>query len=160
MKKRFLAFSIALLMMITCTVSAHEATVETVFSDPSIKIVASPASPYASAYLSDYSIAFGARDNCRMVITMDVNAVRVMDRIGCMMLIIENKIDGTWYECDTLVSADYPEFYMYNTASYFHSIDYYGEPGVQYRVTMVAYARDSTGSDTGEVTSYVVTCRE
>lgn len=157
MKKRLLALLTAVLMM-TCTVSANSLTHPTIPSNASVTW--SSATPYASAYLSDYSIAFGARDNCRMVITMDVNAPRVMNRIGCMMLIIENKIDGTWYECDTLVSADYPEFYMYNTASYFHSIDYYGEPGVQYRVTMVAYARDNTGSDTGEVTSYVVTCRE
>lgn len=157
MKKRLLALLIAVLMM-TCTVSAHDATYQSESSD--LQMIWSSASPHASAYLSDYSIAFGARDNCRMVITMDVNAVHTMDRIGCSILIIEKKVNGTWYEADTLISADYPEFIATNTASYFHSINYYGEPGVQYRVTMVAYARDNTGSDTGEVTSYVVTCRE
>lgn len=157
MKKRLLALLIAVLMM-TCTVSAHDTAYQVESSE--LPILWSSASPHASAYLSDYSIAFGARDNCRMVITMDVNAVRTMDRVGCMMLVIENKIDGRWYECDTLTSADYPEFLEYNTASYFNSIDYYGVAGVEYRVTMVAYARDSSGFDTGEVTSYVVTCRE
>lgn len=157
MKKRLLALIIAIFM--TTSTAFAQTPLESIESSDS-QMLLSSVTPHASDYLSYYAIAFGARDNCRMVITMDVNAPRTMDRIGCMMLIIENKIDGTWYECDTLVSADYPEFYMYNTASYFHSIDYYGEPGVQYRVTMVAYARDSTGSDTGEVTSYVVTCRE
>ena len=123
-------------------------------------VTCSSVQPYASAYLSDYSIAFGARDNCRMVITMDVNGVAVMDRIGCTMLAIEKKVNGTWLLEDLLVSADYPEFYAYNTASYYHSIDYYGEAGYQYRVTMTAYARKDGGYDTGEVTSYVVTCRE
>lgn len=157
MKKRLLALLIAVFMM-TSAVSAHDTTYQVESSD--LQTVWSSVSPHASAYLSDYSIAFGARDNCRMVITMDVNAPRTMDRIGCMTLTIENKIDGKWYECDTLVSADYPEFIATNTASYFHSINYYGTAGVQYRVTMLAYARDSSGSDTGKVTSYVVTCRE
>lgn len=157
MKKRLLAFIIAVLVM-TCPAFAQE-TISTALA-PSSQINWSSVTPHASSYLSDYSIAFGARDNCRMVITMDVNAVRTMDRVGCMMLVIEKKVNGTWYEADTLLSIDYPEFYMYNTASYFHSINYYGEAGVQYRVTMTALAQDDTGSDTGEVTSYVVTCRE
>ena len=116
--------------------------------------------PYASAYLSNYSIGFGARDNCRMVITMDVNAVHTVDKVGCIMLVIENKIDGTWYEYDTLFGIENPDFYMYDTASYLGSYEFYGEPGVQYRATMTAFAQDSTGYDTGDVTSYVVTCRE
>ena len=156
MKKRLLAFLMASLMM-TSISTATNANI----ANPSISPERwSTVAPHASSYLDDYSIAFGARDNCRMVITMDVNAPRTMDRIGCMTLTIENKIDGKWYECDTLVSADYPEFIATNTASYFHSINYYGTAGVQYRVTMLAYARDSSGSDTGKVTSYVVTCRE
>ena len=156
MKKRLLALFLLSFIMVG-TAGAANVNVER----PLVQQEAwSTIVPHASYYLDDYSIAFGARDNCRMVITMDVNAVRTMDRIGCSMLIIEKKVNGTWYEADTLISADYPEFIATNTASYFHSINYYGEPGVQYRVTMVAYARDNTGSDTGEVTSYVVTCRE
>ena len=118
MKRRLVALLVALMTMVGTAFAAEENTI-----DPSVSQLRwSTAVPYASAYLDDYSIAFGARDNCRMVITMDVNAVRVMDRIGCMMLIIENKIDGTWYECDTLVSADYPEFYMYNKSDRSHVV--------------------------------------
>lgn len=157
MKRRLLALSITILMMI-CSVSAQGQIEQSVSSD--FQMFRTSVTPHASAYLSDYTIAFGARDNCRMVITMDVNGVRSMNRIGCLMLVIEEKINGSWYECDTLMSADHPEFMATNTVSYFHSIDYYGTAGVQYRVTMTAYARDDTGYDTGEVTSYVVTCRE
>lgn len=156
MKKRLLALLIASLM-ITSTSMAADVNITNTSSS---LMTWSTATPYASSYLDDYSIAFGARDNCRMVITMDVNGVRTMDRIGCLMLVIEEKINGTWQECDTLMSADHPDFMATNTVSYFHSIDYYGTAGVQYRVTMTAYARDDTGYDTGEVTSYVVTCRE
>ena len=157
MKRRLLALIIAIFSM---TISAVAQTPLENGTSSDSQMLLSSVTPHASDYLSYYAIAFGARDNCRMVITMDVNAPRTMSRIGCSMLIIEKKVNGTWYEADTLISADYPEFIAINTASYFHSIDYYGDPGVQYRVTMVAYARDSTGSDTGEVTSYVVTCRE
>lgn len=157
MKKRLLALIIAVFM--TTSTAFAQTPLESIASSDSQMLLAS-VTPHASDYLSYYAVAFGARDNCRMVITMDVNAPRTMDKIGCMLLIVEKKVNGTWYEADTLLSVDYPEFYMYNTASYFHSIDYYGEAGVQYRVTMTALAQDDTGSDTGEVTSYVVTCRE
>lgn len=157
MKKRLLALIIAVFM--TTSTAFAQTPLESIESSDSQMLLAS-VTPHASDYLSYYAVAFGARDNCRMVITMDVNAPRTMDKIGCMLLIVEKKVNGTWYEADTLLSVDYPEFYMYNTASYFHSIDYYGEAGVQYRVTMTALAQDDTGSDTGEVTSYVVTCRE
>ena len=157
MKKRLLALIIAVFM--TTSTAFAQTSLESIGSSDYQMFLAS-VTPRASDYLSYYAIAFGARDNCRMVITMDVNAPRTMSRIGCMTLTIEHKINGTWQECDTLVSADYPEFIATNTASYFHSIDYYGTAGVEYRVTMLAYARDSSGSDTGKVTSYVVTCRE
>lgn len=157
MKKRVPIFIITILLITSAITSSAANNLSTVI-DPMVTHVS--VEPYASAYLSDYTIAFGARDDCRMVITMDVNAVRTMDRIGCTKLVIEKKVDGTWLLDDVLVSADYPEFYAYNTASYFHSIDYYGVAGYQYRVTMTAYAGRDGGYDTGEITSYVVTCRE
>ena len=117
--------------------------------------------PYASAYLSDYSISIGTRGNCRIVITMDVNAVRTVDKLGCLMLVIDQKIDGVWSTYDVLFGIENPDFYMYNTASYLGGYSFYGTAGVQYRATMTAYAQDSTGYDTGEeLTSHVVTCSE
>lgn len=157
MKKRLLALIIAVFMM-TSTAFAQTPLDSVESSDTQMLLTS--VTPHASDYLSYYAIAFGARDNCRMVITMDVNGVHTMNRIGCLMLVIEEKVNGTWQECDTLMSADHPEFMLNNTASYLYSFDYYGTAGVQYRVTMTAYARDDTGYDTGEVTSYVVTCRE
>ena len=159
MKKRIIAFLVAV-FMIPCTLISASASDDLSIvvnrTDPKVTTT-----PYASAYLDDYSISFGARDNCRMVVTMDVNAVKVVDRLGCVMLVIENKIDGTWYEYDTLYGMDHPDYYMYNTHSYLGSYSFYGEPGVQYRATMTALAQDSTGYDTGEpITSYVATCHE
>ena len=157
MKKRFLALIIAVFMMIATAVSAS-AVDRSFTADPCVTHYS--VEPYASAYLDDYSISFGARDNCRMVITLDVNAVRTVDKLGCQMLVIEHKVNGVWYEYDTLYGIENPDFYMYNTASYLGGYSFYGEPGVDYRATMTAFAQDSTGFDTGRVTSYVITCRE
>ena len=157
MKHRFFSLFIATLLSISTVISVG-ATQS--FPNFEFQVKSYSVQPYASAYLSDYSISFGARDNCRMVITMDVNGVRTMDRIGCSVLVIEKKVNGTWLVDEIMVSADYPEFTVENAATYFHSIDYYGEADYQYRVTMTAYARKDGGYDTGEITSYVVTCRE
>ena len=157
MKKYIWRFIMTICIMTCIIVPAVASTpINPSFTDTKTTIV-----PHASAYLSDYSISFGARGNCRMVVTMDVNAVRTVDKLGCLMLIIEHKVDGTWYEYDTLYGIEEPGFYMYNTASYLGTYSFYGEPGVQYRATMIAYAQDSTGYDTGEdLTSHVVTCSE
>ena len=157
MKRRFVAF-ICTTFIAVSTIFPIGALESPVISQ--LHVVKYSVEPYASAYLSDYSIGFGARDNCRMVVTMDVNGVRTMDKIGCQMLIIEHKINGVWYEYDTQLGIDHPDFYMYNTPSYLGGYEFYGEAGVQYRVTMIALAQNSTGYDTGEVTSYVITCRE
>lgn len=120
-------------------------------------VVALPAR--ASDYLSSYSIALTARENRRMLVTMDVTAVRTMNKVGCLTLVIEKKVGGTWYEVDTIIGSEDPDlFYAYNTADYFREYSFYGQEGVQYRVKMTAYASDNSGFDTGKVTSYTVTC--
>ena len=161
MQKRFIALFTSVLILSTMLASTNVGAVDILNSHNQDLVVKYSAAPFASAYLDDYSISFGARGNCRMVVTMDVNAVRTVDKLGCLMLIIEHKVDGTWYEYDTLYGIEEPGFYMYNTASYLGTYSFYGEPGVQYRATMIAYAQDSTGYDTGEdLTSHVVTCSE
>ena len=157
MQKRFIALVTTILIMFSAFVNANA-------SDSPIShdlIATYSVSPFASAYLDDYSISIGARDNCRIVITMDVNAVRTVDKLGCLMLVIDQKVDGVWSTYDVLFGIENPDFYMYNTASYLGGYSFYGTAGVQYRATMTAYAQDSTGYDTGEeLTSYVITCRE
>ena len=157
MKKRICAFISAIVLMSTTFTSVN--AIDTLGSQD--LTVTYSVSPFASAYLDDYSISIGARDNCRIVITMDVNAVRTVDKLGCLMLVIDQKIDGVWSTYNVLFGIENPDFYMYNTSSYLGGYSFYGEEGVQYRATMTAYAQDSTGSDTGEeITSHVVTCRE
>ena len=49
--------------------------------------------------------------------------------------------------------------YGYNTAGHSGFAYFDGTPGVKYRVTLKAYASNSSGSDTGYGTSQSVTCQ-
>lgn len=144
MKKRVVSFVMAVLMLFGTT-TAMAAEVEDGLR--------------ASYYLSTYSVALGARDNHRMAITVDVNGTGVMDKIGISVLCIDQKIDGEWYEFDTLYGYEHPDYYEYDSLDYFNTLYFTGEAGVQYRVTVTVFAQNSTGHDTGDVTSYTVTCK-
>lgn len=157
MVKRLLSAGLAVVVLSSATITAGAMNTS---NDTNPGVSAVNIEPKSSKYLSSYSIALVAKDNCRMSVTMDVSGVRTMDKIGCMMLVIEKKVGNTWYEVETLLGIENPdEFYFYDSADYFYGISFYGEAGISYRVTMTAYAKDSTGFDTGEVTSYTVTCR-
>lgn len=157
MKKRVITVFLLFMTTLSCITMPSLAIDAPLYPENRV-VVALPAR--ASDYLSSYSIALTARNNRRMIVTMDVTAVRTMNKVGCLTLIIEKKVGGSWYEVDTLIGSDDPDlFYSYNTADYFQEYSFYGEEGVQYRVTMTAYARDDSGFDTGEVTSYTETCR-
>ena len=115
--------------------------------------------PYASAYLDSYSVSLGAKGNGRMNVSMTVDGVGVQDRIGVLAINIDEKVNGTWYAYEDAYSTENPDFIETNSRDYVGSYSFYGTPGRQYRVTITAYARKGSGSDTGTVTSPVVTCR-
>lgn len=114
--------------------------------------------PQASLYLSSYGVDLIAVGNGQMVVEMDVIGTGTMSKIGVYSLLIEQKVNGTWSEYATVFGIYHSDFYAYNTISYLGEYYFNGTAGVQYRVTMTAYARNSTGSDTGQVTSAAVTC--
>lgn len=146
MKKRVLSFALALCFLLGCPMSALAADAD------------SQVSPRASLYLSRYGIAVSASDNHRIAMTITIDATGLMTRVGVQELYIEYKDNGVWKEFDTLYGVDHPEFYQYDTVDYYDTLYFTGVAGVQYRVTVTAFAMNSTGSDTGTVTSYVVTC--
>lgn len=114
--------------------------------------------PYASAYLDAYGVSLEARGNGKMGVSMTVDGVTTMDRIGVTCVDIDEKRNGTWYDFDEIYSDEDSSFIITNSYDYLGSYTFYGTPGRQYRVTITAYARKSGGYDTGEVTSPVVTC--
>ena len=112
----------------------------------------------ASLYLSMYSVELLADSNGVMAVEMYVMATGYMTKLGVLSLYIEEKVNGTWQEYDTVYGVLHPDFYDYNTYSYLGEYEFNGVSGRQYRVTMTAYARNSNGYDTGSVMSTVVTC--
>lgn len=115
--------------------------------------------PFASAYLDAYGVSLGAKGNGKMGVGMTVDGVGIQDRIGVLEIDIDEKINGVWHDYDEQYSAENPDFMESNSREYVGSYYFYGTPGRQYRVTITAYARKDGGSDTGTVTSPVVTCR-
>jgi len=93
-----------------------------------------------------------------MAVEMDITGTRTMTKIGVYSLFIEEKKNGVWSEYDTVYGIYHSDFYDYNTNSYLGEYFFNGVAGRQYRVTMTAYARDSTGSDTGVTYTGAVTC--
>lgn len=156
MKKRVFSILMLMVMLFSTVVTAYAADVNNV---ESAIMAQATMSPDASLYLDSYSVALGPKGNGIMTISMTVNGVGIMDKIGARELFIEKNVNGAWQYYLTLDGATYPEFYNYNSRSYVGSTTFTGTPGVSYRVTLTAYAKKGTGSDTGYVTSPAVVCQ-
>lgn len=146
MKKRILPllFVICVLVSIISTAGAREII------------------PYASKYLDQYGVTLIATGDGEMAIDMFVDGVSKMSKIGVMEVYIEEKntSTGSWHEYDTLYGMDDPStFYDYNSYDYLRTIYFDGVVGRYYRVSLIVYAGNSSGSDTGEITSYTVRCK-
>lgn len=82
-----------------------------------------------------------------------------MERVGAQALYIYYYNGSDWIPYETQLAAEHPDFYSYNAFGHIGFAYFDGEPGVDYCVTLQAYARGSDGgSDTGLVTSNSVTC--
>ena len=116
--------------------------------------------PQASLQLSAYSITLEPLGNGEMYIDFSVLGTDVMDKIGIFSLVIEERTPGgVWDDIEILYGYNHPEFYQYNTAGYLGAYYFDGTVGNDYRATIVVYAEDSRGRDTGELTSVIATCR-
>ena len=96
-----------------------------------------------------------------MSVTAVVNGVSEQDEIGVQQIDIEYKTsaNGTWKYYDSLYASNYPELYTYNDWTFMGGVNFNGTPGHYYRVTITAYAKKGTLSDTGYVTSTSVQCK-
>lgn len=113
----------------------------------------------ASDYLVGYGISVEAQGDGIIEIHFEVDGKGPMEQIGAQAFYIEAYIDNDWETYDTLYGVQHPEYYAYDTLGHSGFAYFTGEPGVDYRVTLHAYARGyDGGSDTGLITSQKVTC--
>lgn len=113
----------------------------------------------ASKYLDGYSVGVDTRGNGTIAVAMNVDGIGIMDKIGVREVEIWYKENGVWKYKDSLYGAEHPEFYDYNSRDYMGTTYFQGTPGVTYQVVLRVYAENSTGSDTGEVTSPEIVCK-
>lgn len=139
MKRKFLSISLILVILVSMT-----------------SALAAPRR--ASDYLAGYGISIEAQGNGLMEVFYDVDGTGWMTKIGAQALFVEYKDGNTWRPYETILGIEHPEFYAYNALGHSGYAYFTGKPGVEYRVTLQAYAGDSTGSDTGTITSFSETC--
>lgn len=109
----------------------------------------------ASNQLNSYAIGLTQAGSGQLKITYDVWGTRPMDCIGAKLIVLEEEVaPGVWQEYKS-----YSQQFTYNSIT--HADVFYVSvfPGTSYRATLTAYARDSSGYDTGTVTSYTVKAR-
>ena len=140
LKKRLVSLILALCMIISVSGAAF-------------------ATAKASEYLSTYVISLEALGDGEMEIYYYVVGTGRMTKIGAQALYIDEYVNGSWSPYLTMTAAENDDFYGYNTASHAGFAYFTGTPGVEYRVTFMAYARNSSGSDTGTGTSLSETCQ-
>lgn len=75
--------------------------------------------------------------------------IAMMDTVGAKTIVIEHLINGAWREyCRFKAKYNYGNYY------YGGNFEFVSVPGINYRATLTAYAKDySGGSDTGSVAS-------
>ena len=141
MKSKFIAFCLAIGILTTSAgaITAHVTR--------------------ASDYLIGYGVSLTACGDGLMEIFFEVDGKGRMEKLGAQVIYIDQYVDGEWEPYDTFYGAQNPEYYAYDALGHV-AVDYFtGEPGVDYRVTLKAYALGyDGGSDTGLVTSQAETC--
>lgn len=155
MKKRLLSLVVMLAIMSSVTVNAL-AVSPLQENNPNMPVTSVRR---ASAYLDGYTVGIEARGNGTIAVMMNVDGTGVMDKIGVREVEIDYKENGTWKYYDSLYAAEHPEFYDYDSRDFMGTTYFQGTPSVLYRVTLTVYAGNSTGHDTGYITSYAVTCK-
>lgn len=146
MQKRIISFAlvICVLFSLASSIQAASRTIE------------------ASSQLEQYTVLLKANGNGDMSITMTVDGVTEMKKIGVDEVFIEEKNTSTsgWHEFTTLYGMDDKEtFYDYDSYDYIRTIHFDGTPGKYYRVTLTVYGENTKGVDTGWVLSSTVRCR-
>ena len=116
--------------------------------------------PQASLYLAAYAVTLEPLGDGEMYIDMTVEGTTRMTKLGVVEMLIEERTPtGTWHEFDTLYGLDNPDFYGYNEITYLGEYNFEGTVGNYYRVTLLVFAQNANGYDSGEIVSVIAPCR-
>ena len=121
-----------------------------------------PASARSSWNLDSYRPWLNVDSGGKMRVTVDVQATDYMDTIGTTRIeILESKNNGTsWTSYRVFLPVVFPEMLESNDFLYFDTpVSFTGTPGYKYCAIVTVYAGDSTGSDSREYTTPMVTAK-
>lgn len=139
MKKRLPALFVVITLLISCCQLA----------------IASDIQPYASEYLSAYTVALGAGDNSGEVkLGYSIMATDQMTQLGISKVEIY-KSNGSYVT--TIYGNSKNGLMGYSTGYHGGAYIYTGTSGVSYYAKVTVYAKDSTGSDSRTVTTATAT---
>ena len=135
MKKRLPALFIVVALLISCCQLVNASGIE----------------PYASKYLSQYTIALGPGDGKGEVkLGFSINATDTMTQVGISKVEIY-KSNGSYVT--TIYGNSVNKLMGYSTEYHGGAYIYTGTSGVSYYAKVTVYAKDSTGSDSRTVTT-------
>lgn len=111
----------------------------------------------SSKYLDAYGTYVSPVGNGKIVITIDVDALRSMTKIGATTIILYGSKDGKNFTVAKSYNyQDYPIMMSSGKHYYEDLFTYYGTVGHSYYVTAFCYAGDRTGYDEKPYTSIIV----
>ncbi len=125
-----------------------------------VGITATFASARSSLYIDSYRAWLTPELGGVIDVTIDVAANDIMDEVGASRVQIFESKDGgnTWTSKRIYLKSLFPELVITDDFFYYDTpISYQGTPGYKYYAEITVYAGDSTGSDTKEYTTGVVT---
>ena len=128
----------------------------------SISAFLMPASARSSWYLDSYRAWLNPKSGGEISITVDVQATGDMDKLGATRIeVLEPKNDGvSWSRHKVYLPPIFPE--MLTSGNYFYydtPVSFTGTPGYKYCAVVTVYAGDSTGGDSRDYTTPIVTAK-
>ena len=114
--------------------------------------------PRASDYFWCTDVYASAAGNGKVLVEIEIVATHTMTQVGAQRVYIyEQQSDGDYEIVHTFKYEETSGMMAYGSAFYDGALTYQGTSGVKYFATACLYAKDSSGSETMFVDSYVIT---
>ena len=126
----------------------------------SISAFLMPASARSSWYLDSYRAWLNPKSGGRITITVDVQATGDMDELGAKRIEVFESTDNgeSWSRHKVFLSLLFPEMLTSGDYLYIDSpVSFTGTPGYDYYAVVTVYAGDSTGGDSRDYITPIVT---
>lgn len=117
-------------------------------------ILAMPVSARASDQIDSYNVSASAISGGKIYISFSVTGTGRMTEIGASSISIAKSVNGSWVTMKTY-DADDSGMTAANTTRCSGNVTYSGTAGAYYRVRVIVFATDSSGTDSRTVTRYI-----